>query len=762
MKPGSILLAAAFAAPLSASLYDAALERAFGRQAGSAVVLDVSSGQVLGGYHLDEARTRKASPGSTLKPFTWLAWAESHKGAAIPRMPCRRRLQVNGRAYDCAHPDAGIPLGPAEAIAYSCNSFFDQLRFAPPPSFLQRYGFTAYAARNLTLGAIGEEGIRVTPLELAKAYRMLALAARRRTLDGQAANGLRGSVAYGSGQLAGVKGLEVAGKTGTTAAPGGAYTHAWFAGYAPAANPKIAVVIFLEQGRGAANAAPVAEAAFHAFSTGAAEAIKNSSAGPTVRVALYAQQRPASLTVNGREMTPESLRTPVRLASPLLAAPGATPVRVPATVTLSASGGHVLAIAELRLEDYVYYTLSGESYSMKQREALRAMAILARTFAVKNRGRHSSQGYDYCDTTHCQDLRFKTPPRAIAEAVEDTEAELVWYEGRPAEVFYHQHCGGVTATAKSVWGAPRTPYLVSQTDDACVARKRGAWSSTISKADAARALGVASLDHLRVESRTSSGRVNALQTETRRIEGGDFRFILSRAFGWTTVPSTLFQISGTGDTLRLQGYGSGHGVGLCQIGSEVRAERGATARQILAFYFPGAATGVSAQGIAWTRMGGERVELWSTRPSEDKALVPLADRLLQRAEGLAGAPVAVRPRVRVYPTMELYRDATGQAGTVAAATRGPVVRMQPAGVLQARGMLESTLLHEFTHVALESRARPGLPAWFLEGLTLALTRTSHTSSYEAAQKRVEDLMRRHGRAAVMGWLERGLPAAAAR
>ena len=761
MKPGLILLCAA---PLCAGPYDMELARAFGRQAGSAVVLDVQSGQVLGGFHLDEARTRKAAPGSTLKPFTWLAWVEEHRGSAIPRMPCRRKLSVNGRAFDCAHPDAGIPLGPAEAIAYSCNSFFDQLRFAPPPSFLRRYGLTGYAAHNLTLGAIGEEGIRVTAMELAQAYRMLALEARRRSLDGQAANGLKGAVAYGSGQLAGVKGLEVAGKTGTTTGPGGAYTHAWFAGFAPAAKPEIVVVVFLEQGRGAANAAPLAEAAFHAFRGGSvpAGAFSGNSSGAMVRVALYAEQKPVSLMVNGKVMTPAELLKPVRLASPLLSAPGTKTVRVPAAVTLSAKGGHVSAIADLRLEDYVYYTLSGESHSMKQREALRAMAIAARTFAVKNRGRHAAQGYDFCDTTHCQDLRFQTPPRAIAEAVEDTEAELVWYEGRPAEVFYHQHCGGVTASARTVWGAHRTPYLVSQTDDACIARRRGAWSSTVSKAEAARALGVGSLDHLRVESRTPSGRVNRLQTDSRRIEASDFRFILGRAFGWTTVPSTLFQVFDDGDTLRLQGYGSGHGVGLCQIGAEVRGERGATARQILAFYFPGTAAGVSAQGIAWTRMGGERVELWSTRPSEDKALVPLADRLLQRAEGLAGAALAARPRVRVYPTIELYRDATGQAGTVAAATRGSVVRMQPAGVLQSRGALESTLLHEFTHVALESRARPGLPAWFLEGLTLALTRTAGTRSYEAAQKRVEDLMVRHGRAAVMGWLEQGLPAAVAR
>ncbi|MEP7365500.1 MAG: SpoIID/LytB domain-containing protein, partial [Acidobacteriota bacterium] len=619
MRAAILLLCAV---PLCAANYDVELARAFGTQAGSAVVLDATTGKVLGGYHLDEARTRKAAPGSTLKPFTWLAWSEEHKGASIPRMVCRRKLSVRGRNLDCAHPDAGIPLGPQEAIAYSCNSFFDQLRFAAPPSFLQRFGLTSYAAQYMTLGAIGEEGIKVTPLELAQAYRVLALEARKGSLDSQVARGLQGSVEYGSGQLAGVKGLKVAGKTGTTTGPDGAYTHAWFAGWAPAEKPQIVVVVFLEQGRGAANAAPMAQAAFHVLEGGSgapADSFSAGSGGATVRVSLYSELKPDSVTVNGKLVQAAELQKPVRVSMPVLSAPGAKSTRIPALVELSARGGHVQAVAEMRLEDYVYYTMSGESHSMRAREALRAMAIAARTFAVKNRGRHAAQGFDYCDSTHCQDLRFAEPPRAIAEAVEDTEAELVWFEGRLAEVFYHQHCGGVTASARAVWGARTAPYLVSQVDDACVARKRGAWSSDIPMAAAARALGVESVDKLRVTGRSQSGRADILQTGTRSINAGDFRFVLSRAFGWSTVPSTLFQISERGDTLHIEGYGSGHGVGMCQMGAEVRAERGASARQILGFYFPGTSVGVSAQGVPWTMMGGERVELWSTRPGEDKA-----------------------------------------------------------------------------------------------------------------------------------------------
>jgi hypothetical protein len=97
---------------------------------------------------------------------------------------------------------------------------------------------------------------------------------------------------------------------------------------------------------------------------------------------------------------------------------------------------------------------------------------------------------------------------------------------------------------------------------------------------------------------------------------------------------------------------------------------------------------------------------------------------------------------------------------VAAVTRGETVRLQPAAVLRSRGALDPTLLHEALHVAIEARARPGLPVWFREGLALHLSEAGpdRDRAREAARLRAGRLIRQHGLAVVLGWVANGLPA----
>jgi cell division protein FtsI/penicillin-binding protein 2 len=113
--------------------------------------------------------------------------------------------------------------------------------------------------------SVGEEGIKVTPLALAEAYRSLARPLRNALTTTPELRlllkGLQAVVNSGTGQAAGSKGVEVAGKTGTF---GG---HAWFAGFAPAKSPEMVVVVFLERGTGGADAAPIAGRIFNAYYT---------------------------------------------------------------------------------------------------------------------------------------------------------------------------------------------------------------------------------------------------------------------------------------------------------------------------------------------------------------------------------------------------------------------------------------------------------------------------------------------------------------
>ncbi len=395
------------------------------------------------------------------------------------------------------------------------------------------------------------------------------------------------------------------------------------------------------------------------------------------------------------------------------------------------------------LETYVAAVVAGESGTFSQAEALKAIAVVARTFAVVNLGRHKEAGFDLCEGPHCQRfLERGVTPRILA-AVEATEAELLWWEGRPAQVFYTGHCGGHTEFARTLWPALDLPYLKGRPDTFCLSTGRASW--------------VADLEAKSIEivKRSESGRVRQLRLNGQLIDYDAFRQSTRDA-----IKSARFTMTDQGGgRFRLQGAGNGHGVGLCQIGALERARQGHGYRDILGYYFSGARVGVSAQGIPWQSLRGERIELQTTLADRDGATLEEAERALVEAERRAQRRISFAPRLRVFPSVAMFRDATGEPGWIAAITSGRTIRTQPAPP-------PATLLHELLHVVTEDRARPGLPRWFQEGLVLCLAREPSTSAsvpegarreYAEYRRRVQALIDRYGAETVLSWLDRGLP-----
>src|SRR4029450_5051060 len=109
------------------------------------------------------------------------------------------------------------------------------------------------------------------------------------------------------------------------------------------------------------------------------------------------------------------------------------------------------------LGGYIAQVLAGEGQPRAGDAAQQALAITARTFALANRNRHRSEGYDLCDTTHCQVVR---PATAITRrAAESTTGRVLLHQGQPAFVFYSAWCGGKSELASQVWpGAVDYPY----------------------------------------------------------------------------------------------------------------------------------------------------------------------------------------------------------------------------------------------------------------------------------------------------------------
>ena len=287
--------------------------------------------------------------------------------------------------------------------------------------------------------------------------------------------------------------------------------------------------------------------------------------------------------------------------------------------------------------------------------------------------------------------------------------------------------------------------------------------------------------------RTSSGRVEFLRltgSSSVTVSGVLFRTAVGHQIGWDRLKRNWYDVRVRGDHVVFHGRGFGHGVGLCQIGAEIMGEEGHSYREILAFYYPGTHLGVAAQGLAWQQLANDDIDLLTTRPERDRALLPIATRFLHQSEESTGFVYRNRPRLKVYGTITEFRNATGEPGWVAASTRGRTINMQPPDLLRDAGTLDSTIHHELLHMLIESYARPGTPRWFREGLVLYLTapnqldnagvRSADVSSvetslrtpqseqelrlaYAAAKARVADLAQSRGIDVLLQWVQTGLP-----
>ena len=263
-----------------------AVDDAMARVQGAAVVLDVATGRLLAKHRLDVASRKLVRPGSTAKPFTLAAMIDADIVRSQTSVVCRRGLRLAGHTLDCSHVVVPEPMDGTMALAYSCNYFFVHMAESLSADALARTfreaGFASTTGlapdeavgvvqrpasrESLQLMAVGEDAVQVTPLGLAAVYQKLALRVRRGDIRMKpVVEGLTAAVRFGTGQLARIEGWEVAGKTGTSPSADRTRTHAWFAGFAPAGRPEIAVVVFLEQGSGGSDAAPIARRIFAAY-----------------------------------------------------------------------------------------------------------------------------------------------------------------------------------------------------------------------------------------------------------------------------------------------------------------------------------------------------------------------------------------------------------------------------------------------------------------------------------------------------------------
>ena len=459
---------------------------------------------------------------------------------------------------------------------------------------------------------------------------------------------------------------------------------------------------------------------------------------------------------------------------------------------ITAHAGTLSLVATVPVERYVELVVAAESGAADGQESLKALAVVARSFALQPS--HGHAGFDVCDSTHCQWVHWRSTPEAHAATLA-TAGEVLWFHGSRAAAYFHQNCGGRTAAAEEVWPdrAAREHgalgHLVSRADTYCQRAGSSEWSATLSRAELTQALAAAGLatpgwKNLTVAKRGESGRASVLLVGSAEIPAESFRLAVGRALGWNQIRSNWFEVAAEGDGFLFHGRGSGHGVGLCQAGAAEMAREGHGYREILAQYFPGATLGEETTGANWQSLNGQGFTL-KTSEAADGAFLPALARALAEAESRSGLRPSSAITVRAYRSTPAFRDATLAPGWVAAFTEGDRIAVQPLGILAARKLLAGTLRHEFLHALVEERATSQTPLWMREGLvevwsgdTLqerkpALTQeqveqnlahpTSEAESdaaHRAAGWYAQQLLNRFGREQVLGWLRAGVPQSA--
>ena len=301
--------------------------------------------------------------------------------------------------------------------------------------------------------------------------------------------------------------------------------------------------------------------------------------------------------------------------------------------------GQLSIVNRVFIEHYIFGVLPGEIGNSAPVEAKRVQAVIARsnTIAKLKLGRHAGQHFDFCAGQHCQvynGAEGETIPTNAA--VQSTWGQVCTYGDTIVDAVYSQSCGGVIANNEDAWEGTPQPYMrarydtpsggcpVSYTSSDAVSGWIGSGASAFCNSSqanfpsyaadtfrwnrtytvdqltryfhncwAGRSISFSAITDLQVAQRSTSGRALVIiaTTDTGKTisiqKGNDIRFVLG------SLPSSLFALCPRYDSrhrlasVTISGAGSGHGVGVCQIGTMMMANKGYDYIQILKHYFPG-------------------------------------------------------------------------------------------------------------------------------------------------------------------------------
>lgn len=258
-------------------------------------------------------------------------------------------------------------------------------------------------------------------------------------------------------------------------------------------------------------------------------------------------------------------------------------------------------VEEVALDTYLCNVVSAEMPADYEIEALKAQAVVARTYTIYKVQNPKHENADICDDSTCcqawvtKEKRFERWEEAkresnwekIEKAVNETAGKIVTYEGKPINAFFHANSGGTTELPVNVWGGSGMPYL--QVVETAGEEGYTQYSSEVilNKEDLIEKLKTKysdiqidfnNNDDIKILDYTDGNRVKTVKFGNHELSGVETRTILG-------LKSTNFEIIREGENIKFSVKGYGHGVGMSQTGADTMAKQGSNYEDIIKHFY---------------------------------------------------------------------------------------------------------------------------------------------------------------------------------
>lgn len=260
-------------------------------------------------------------------------------------------------------------------------------------------------------------------------------------------------------------------------------------------------------------------------------------------------------------------------------------------ILIKKNNAGVLVVNLIDLEDYLKGILYHEASHYWPMEALKAQAIASRTYAVYQMQENKRKDYDVtCDIYSQVYGGFASERYRTNEAVRATNSKILTYQNRVFPAYFHAACGGHTEDASILWNIDISP-LKGVNCNFCKDSPHFNWHYVLTLEEIYEKLidagyKITPIKGIFIDGKDTSGRITNLtiigSKNNIKISAKDFRNII----GPNIIRSANFNVNVVDHDLVLEGFGWGHGVGLCQWGAYFMAKQGSTFEQILKYYYP--------------------------------------------------------------------------------------------------------------------------------------------------------------------------------